>query len=430
MMKSNLFLELFYFCLKSIKVMFVNSVITLIIISVILEIYLYFNFKKFYHNKYFLFGNMLIWLLVLTNFGYHLIFFDRNVGQTQATMWGTGLFMLFGFPRLILIIFFLIQDIIRGLGWLFNRMSNHQPKTDSYLPSRRKFVMNTGLTVASIPFFSLIYGMTLGKYNFKVIKKKLVYERLPKSFDGFKILHITDIHSGSLDNREKIKQAVDLINQQEFDILLFTGDIVNNFYWEMDKWYDIFSKIKQGKYGNFAVLGNHDYGEYSDWKSEEEKQENFEKIKGIFPKIGMQLLLNENRLITKNNEKISLIGVQNWGTRFKKLGDIDVASRNVNADDFKIVLSHDPSHWNEILKHHPKHFDLTLSGHTHGMQLGIEVPKIGLRWSPSQYVYPQWAGFYDFEGKIINVNRGFGYHFYPGRVGVWPEITVIELKSI
>ena len=410
--------------------MFINSVITLIIISIVLEIYLYFNFKKFIQNKYILFGNMLLWLLVLGNFGYNLIFFDRNVGQTQTTMWATGLFMLFGFPRLIMFLFFLVQDIFRGFGWLFNRATNHPTKEDSYLPSRRKFVMTSGLTVASIPFFSLIYGMTLGKYNFKVIKKKLAYQRLPKSFDGFKILHITDIHSGSLDNREKIEYAVDLINQQEFDILLFTGDIVNNFHWEMDKWYDVFSKIKQAPHGNFAVLGNHDYGEYSDWKTEEEKQDNFEKIKAIFPKIGMKLLLNENRFITKNGEKIALIGVQNWGTRFKKLGDIDAASNYVNAEDFKIVMSHDPSHWNEILKNHPKHFDLTLSGHTHGMQLGIEVPKIGLRWSPAQYVYPQWAGFYDFEGKIINVNRGFGYHFYPGRVGIWPEITLIELKSV
>ena len=204
---------------------------------------------------------------------------------------------------------------------------------------------------------------------------------------------------------------------------------MNNFHWEMDKWYDVFSKIKQAPHGNFAVLGNHDYGEYSDWKSEEEKEENFEKIKAIFPKIGMRLLLNENRIITKDGERIALVGVQNWGTRFKKLGDLDLASRNVNFTDFKILMSHDPSHWNEIVKSDPKHYDLTLSGHTHGMQLGIEVPKIGLRWSPAQYVYPQWAGFYDFEGKIINVNRGFGYHFYPGRVGIWPEITVIELKS-
>jgi uncharacterized protein len=410
--------------------MFINSVITLIIISILLEVYLYFNFKKFIPNKFILFGLIVLWLAVLGNFGYNLIFFDRNVGQTQTTMWATGLFMLFGIPRLILFLVFLIQDIIRGFGWIVNKITNKSNQEGSFSPSRRKFVMISGLSIASVPFFSLLYGMTLGKYNFQVIKKKLAYERLPKSFDGFKILHITDIHSGSLDNREKIEHTVDLINQQEFDVLLFTGDIVNNFHWEMDKWIDVFSKIKKAPYGNFAVLGNHDYGEYSDWKTEEEKQENFEKIKAIFPKIGMKLLLNENRIITIGKERIALVGVQNWGTRFKKLGDLDVASRNVTFNDFKILMSHDPSHWNEIVKSDPKHYDLTLSGHTHGMQLGIEVPKIGLRWSPAQYIYPQWAGFYEFEGKIINVNRGFGYHFYPGRVGIWPEITVIELKSI
>ena len=409
--------------------MFANGVITLIIISILLEVYLYFNFSKFISNKFILWFIVFAWIAILINFGYNLIFFDRNVGQTQTTMWATGLFMLFLFPRIILFLFFSIQDIFIGFGWIFNRITNHPISENSFLPSRRKFVMISGLAVASIPFFSLIYGMTLGKYNYKVIKKKLAYQRLPKSFDGFKILHITDIHSGSLDNKEKIEGAIDMINQQEFDVLLFTGDIVNNFHWAMDKWYAVFSKIKQAPHGNFAVLGNHDYGEYSDWKSEEEKEENFEKIKAIFPKIGMRLLLNENVSITKNNEKIALVGVQNWGTRFKKLGDLDVASRNVDFSDFKILMSHDPSHWNEIVKSDPKHYDLTLSGHTHGMQLGIEVPKIGLRWSPAQYIYPQWAGFYDFEGKIINVNRGFGYHFYPGRVGVWPEITVIELKT-
>jgi len=362
--------------------------------------------------------------------GYNMIFFDRTIGQTQQTMWSVGLFMLAGFPKIILLLFFLVQDIIRAFTWFLRRSTNHPISENKFLPSRRKFVTVTALGVASVPFFGLFYGMTFGKYNFKVIKKKLAFDRLPQSFDGFKILHITDIHSGSLDNKEKIEHAIDLINQQEFDLLLFTGDIVNNFYWEMDKWYDVFAKIKQAPYGNFAVLGNHDYGEYTDWNSEVEKQENFEKIKAIFPKIGMKLLLNENQIIEKNGEKISLIGVENWGTRFKKIGNLDIASKGIEYDHFKILMTHDPSHWNEVVKNDPKYYDLTLSGHTHGMQLGIEVPNIGLRWSPAQYVYPQWAGFYEFEGKIINVNRGFGSHFYPGRAGIWPEITVIELKSI
>ncbi len=410
--------------------MFTNAVITLIIVFSLLEIYLYFNFKKFIKSKFILFSNIFIWAIVLANFGYNLIFFDRSIGQTQTTMLATGLFLLFGLPRLFLVIIYFFQDVVRGLGWIVNRIINNKNKqTDSYLPSRRKFIMISGLSIAAIPFFSLLYGMIQGKYNFKVIRKKLAYDRLPKSFNGFKILQISDIHSGSLDNREKIEYAIDLINQQDFDIFLFTGDIVNNFHWEMDKWIEVFSKIKQAPYGNYAVLGNHDYGEYTDWKSEKDKQENFEKIKAIFPKIGMELLLNENRFIHKNGEKIALVGVQNWGTRFKKLGDLKVASEGVNFSDFKVLMSHDPSHWNEIVKSDPKHYDLTLSGHTHGMQFGIEVPKIGLKWSPAEYIYPQWAGFYNYQGKIINVNRGFGYHFFPGRVGVWPEITLIELQN-
>lgn len=410
--------------------MFINAVIILIIVFSILEIYLYFNFKKFIKSKLILFSNIFIWITVLANFGYNLIFFDRSVGQTQTTMLATGLFLLFGLPRLFLVIIYFFQDVVRGLGWIVNRIINNKNKqTDSYLPSRRKFIMISGLSIAAIPFFSLLYGMIQGKYNFKVIRKKLAYDRLPKSFNGFKILQISDIHSGSLDNKEKIEYAIDLINQQDFDIFLFTGDIVNNFHWEMDKWIEVFSRIKQAPYGNYAVLGNHDYGEYTDWKSEEDKQENFEKIKEIFPKIGMELLLNENRFIRKNGEKIALVGVQNWGTRFKKLGDLKVASEGVNFSDFKVLMSHDPSHWNEIVKSDPKHYDLTLSGHTHGMQFGIEVPKIGLKWSPAEYIYPQWAGFYNYQGKIINVNRGFGYHFFPGRVGVWPEITLIELQT-
>ena len=410
--------------------MFINAVIILIIVFSILEIYLYFNFKKFIKSKLILFSNIFIWITVLANFGYNLIFFDRSVGQTQTTMLATGLFLLFGLPRLFLVIIYFFQDVVRGFGWIVNRIINNKNKqTDSYLPSRRKFIMISGLSIAAIPFFGLLYGMIQGKYNFKVIRKKLAYDRLPKSFNGFKILQISDIHSGSLDNKEKIEYAIDLINQQDFDIFLFTGDIVNNFHWEMDKWIEVFSKIKQAPYGNYAVLGNHDYGEYTDWKSEEDKQENFEKIKEIFPKIGMELLLNENRFIRKNGEKIALVGVQNWGTRFKKLGDLKVASEGVNFSDFKVLMSHDPSHWNEIVKSDPKHYDLTLSGHTHGMQFGIEVPKIGLKWSPAEYIYPQWAGFYNYQGKIINVNRGFGYHFFPGRVGVWPEITLIELQT-
>jgi len=406
---------------------FIGSLIGLLIVMAIVEVYLYFAFKSFIKSKIILFGCVLSTIFVMSFMAYNFLFFDRNIGQTPLFMWSVGLFMLIAFPRAIFLIFFLFDDILRGLGWVKNKAFNTPITSQQFLPARRKFLFYTAIGLASTLFAGLVHGMTLGKYNYKVVRERILSDRIPSNFNGFKILHITDIHSGSIDNKEKIEEAIELINAQDCDMILFTGDIVNNFYWEMDKWIPVFKKIKQAPFGNFAVLGNHDYGEYSDWKTEEEKQENFDKIKAIFPKIGFKLLLNENLIIKKGSQEIALVGVENWGARFKKAGDLAKASEGLSADQFKILLSHDPSHWDLEVKDDDKFYDLTLSGHTHGMQLGIEVPSIGLKWSPSQYVYPQWAGIYQHKGRIINVNRGFGYHFYPGRVGIWPEITVIEL---
>jgi len=407
--------------------MFQGTLVGLLIVMLVIETYLYFAFKSFITNKYILFGCILSTLFVLGFMTYNFITFDRTIGQTPLFMWSVGLFLLIALPRLIFLVFFLLDDVIRIIGWMVNKLKDSPLEQQTYMPARRKFIFMTAAGIATVLFAGLVHGMTLGKYNYKLIKERLKFKRLPKAFDGFRILHITDIHSGSLDNREKIEQAIELINQQEFDLLLFTGDIVNNFYWEMDQWIPVFKKIKQAPFGNFAVLGNHDYGEYTDWKSEAEKQENFNRIKAIFPKIGFQLLLNENRVIEKGGDKLALVGVENWGAKFKKAGDLQLASQGLDKNIFKILMSHDPSHWDLEVKNDAKHYDLTLAGHTHGMQLGIEVPSIGLKWSPSQYIYPQWAGFYQNEDKWINVNRGFGYHFYPGRTGVWPEITLIEL---
>jgi predicted MPP superfamily phosphohydrolase len=274
---------------------------------------------------------------------------------------------------------------------------------------------------------SFIYGIIQGKYNYKVLKYQLTFDDLPEAFDGYTITQISDIHSGSFTNKEKIQYGVDLINEQKSDLMLFTGDIVNNTADEMDDWIDVFSKL-EAKEGKYSILGNHDYGDYMDWKNPEDKIKNFEKIKGIHKKIGFDLLLNESRYIEKNGQKVALIGVENWGKGFNKAGDIKKASSNVNKEDFKILLSHDPSHWEVMIKKDDFNYHLTLSGHTHGLQMGIEIPGF-FRFSPSQFVYKQWAGLYQEFGRYINVNRGFGYHAFPGRVGIWPEITVIELKK-
>ena len=296
------------------------------------------------------------------------------------------------------------------------------------MPARRKFISQIGLGLAAIPFLSLIYGITIGKYNFKVIKQNVFFPDLPDAFHDFTITHISDIHSGSFDNPEKIEYAIDLINQQKSDIILFTGDIVNAKAEEMHPWIDTFKKIHKPEFGKFSILGNHDYGAYLEWDSEAEKAQNFIDIKMLHNQIDFKLLMNEHVIINKNNEKLAIVGVENWGKMFGEFGDVDKATQGIASTDFKVLMSHDPSHWEEIVKNHAKNIQLTLSGHTHGMQFGIEIPG-WFKWSIAQYMYKQWAGLYEHVGRYVYVNRGFGFHAYPGRVGIMPEITVLRLKK-
>jgi predicted MPP superfamily phosphohydrolase len=338
--------------------------------------------------------------------------------------------LLFYVPKLVLIVFMFGEDLIRLIVGAYNFITNtyFEGNTTQYLPNRRKFVSQVALGLAVIPFSSLIYGMFKGKYNFKVITHTLFFDDLPDAFDGFSLTQISDIHSGSFDNSEKIEYAVDLINEQKTDLIVFTGDIVNTKAEEMDPWIHTLKRIRNPEFGKYSVLGNHDYGEFVSWPSEEAKLNNFKAIKGIHKKIDFNLLLNESVFIEKDGERLALVGVENWGHNFKKAGDLNKASSNVSEKDFKILLSHDPSHWEHEVKTHKDHYHLTLRGHTHGFQFGIEIPGI-FKWSPVQYVYKQWAGIYEDLGQYINVNRGFGLHAYPGRVGIWPEITVIKLKK-
>ncbi len=347
--------------------------------------------------------------------------------MTKTNMYTTGVFILVLIPKMVISLIMFGEDFVRMFFGFFCYFNN-QNNSASFLPSRRKFISQIALGVAAVPFLSLIYGMTYGKYNFKVIRQQLFFDDLPADFDGFTITQISDIHSGSFDNPEKINYAIDLINQQNSDLFLFTGDIVNTHAKEMFPWIDTFNKIKQHPFGKFSVLGNHDYGEYVDWNNPLDKHKNFEDVKNLHQQIGFDLLLNANKIIKKGDSQLVIVGVENWGHNFKQAGDLNKASENLTQNDFKILMSHDPSHWEYEVKDHPKHFQLTLSGHTHGMQFGIEIPGV-FKWSPVQYVYKQWAGLYENLGRNIYVNRGFGFHAYPGRVGIMPEITVIELKK-
>jgi hypothetical protein len=405
--------------------MAIRLIIFFIIIALI-EIYAFQAVKTFTKVRWVLNTYLVISFVVLLFVGYGFTTFDRSVGQTKMTMITLGILLLTLVPKILITVVLFLEDIFRLLSATISKFSG--VSQDSFLPERRKFISQIALGIAAIPFSSLIYGMTFGKYNYKVIKQQIFFPELPDAFDGFKITQISDVHSGSFDNSEKINYAIDLINEQESDMVLFTGDIVNTHAKEMLPWVETFNRIKSHAHGKFSVLGNHDYGEYVDWKSEADKAKNFHDIKSLYGKIGFHLLLNEHTFIQKGNDKIALVGVENWGVKFKKAGDLPKASAGLSKEEFKIIMSHDPSHWDAEINKYSKDFHLTLSGHTHGLQFGIEIPGF-FKWSPAQYVYEQWAGLYEKSGKYIYVNRGFGFHAYPGRVGIMPEITVIELKK-
>ena len=398
-----------------------------LLIYVLIGWYAFQAVKTATKNQWIHYLYLLISVLVIGNFMLQMLVFDNgNRGLTMAKSYAFGFLLTMMLFQLLIIPFMFGEDIVRLFTGLYHKFFG--TREAFYVPSRRKFVSHIALGLAAIPFASLLYGMYRGKYNFRVLKYTLEFDDLPAAFDGYTITQISDIHSGSFDNRDKVAYGIDLINRQASDIILFTGDMVNNEASEMEPWMDAFSTLK-AKDGKFSVLGNHDYGDYRSWNSQEEKNQNLERLKQIQKDMGFELLLNESRYLEKNNEKIALVGVENWGAgRFKKAGDLKKASANIHKDDFKILMSHDPSHWEyEVIKDE-YHYHLTLSGHTHGMQFGIEIPG-WVKWSPVKWRYKYWAGIYKEMGQYINVNRGFGFIAYPGRVGIWPEITVIELKK-
>jgi predicted MPP superfamily phosphohydrolase len=395
------------------------------IVLFVIELYAYQAFRTLIKLKWVLVSYQIISLVVFVFIIYSFTLFDRSIGQTKQTMFTMALLLLVYVPKIVMSIILLGEDVFRLAAGSINYFIDNSANAD-FLPSRRKFVSQVGLGLAAIPFLSLIYGIFEGRYNYKVIKQAIHFPDLPDAFDGFTITQISDVHSGSFDDPEKINYAIDLVNEQNSDLILFTGDIVNTHAKEMHPWIDTFNRIEKPKYGKYSVLGNHDYGEYVTWPTQVAKDGNFEAIKNLYNQIGFTLLLNEHIFIEKDGDKIALVGVENWGHNFKQAGDLTKASQHLTKEDFKILMSHDPSHWDHVVQHDEKHFHLTLSGHTHGMQFGIEIPGY-FKWSLAQYVYKQWAGLYENLGRYVYVNRGFGFHAYPGRVGIMPEITVIQL---
>ena len=412
----------------------INFIYTLLFF-VLVDVYVYFAYKKsIKNNKYRKAINILYYISVVTAYiGLYFLYVNFKEKPLNASLIPNlfiGFFFSFFVFKLILIVFFLLEDISRFLTIIYLGLKKIFTKNavKVTIPERRKFIRQTGLTLAAIPFVSMLYGITKGKYNFKVNNVKLKLKNLPKSFDGFKIVQISDIHAGSFDSEKAILEGIDLVNQQHPDVILFTGDLVNNDSMEIIPFLDDFKKL-EAKHGVYSVLGNHDYGDYKKWDSEQAKIENMELLYDYQNRMNFKLLNNANSVITKNEESIGIVGVENWGNKpFPQRGDLDEAIKGLEDIPFKVLMSHDPTHWMKKVIPHKSHFDLTLSGHTHGMQFGIEIP--GFKWSPIEYIYPQWADLYQKSGEYLYVNRGFGFLGFPGRAGIMPEITVIELNHI
>lgn len=387
-----------------------------------LEIYIYQAIRTLTDNTWIKIGYWVLSLGIYGIFAYEITHFQKSDRSTMRVQVMISLFLVFILPKVFIVLFLLIDDIFRIGGYLIGLTK----PTENFFPERRKFLSLIGLGFGGVLSLLFIDGITFGKYRHKVRKVKVKIANLSNSFKGYKIIQISDVHSGSFSDPDKLQHAIDLINEQNPDLVLFTGDMVNNVSEEFKPFIPLFSKIK-AKDGKFAVLGNHDYGDYITWESPAAKKKNLETLIDYEKQAGFDMLRNEHRIIEKNGEKLYILGVENWGLKpFPQFGDLNKALQNVPNEAAKILMSHDPTHFDSIVKKHPGNVHLTLSGHTHGMQFGLDLKNI--KWSPVQYKYPKWADLYESEGKLLYVNRGFGVLGYPGRVGVLPEITLFELE--
>ena len=327
--------------------------------------------------------------------------------------------------------FLMVDDLIRFFRWLFSLFRGSAPEVVEGQAgiSRLKFFSQLAVTFTVIPAVGLIYGIVRGAYKYRVHQVKVPSPKIPAGFDGFKIVQLSDIHTGSFSDTKALNRAFDLVMAEKPDLILFTGDLVNNHSDETNGFVETFQRLK-APFGVYSVLGNHDYGDYVEWENAEQKRANLERLKRIQAECGWRILMNEHVALEKNGDTIALLGIENWGgnMRFPKYGKMSEAHKDTATFPFRILMSHDPSHWEQEVQPNYPDVDLTLSGHTHGMQMGIEIP--GFKWSPSQYFYKQWAGLYKSGEQFLYVNRGLGFLGYPGRLGIWPEITVMELQRV
>jgi predicted MPP superfamily phosphohydrolase len=396
-------------------------------LSVLLDVYFFQILKNViklntHFSNYTLFFYWFFTFITIVNF---LLFaFDISIGYYPRTIVfniiiGNFCCKLFSLP-------FILIDDLRRLIFYFSKLKNKKDSDNKI--SRSKFLSISASIAYGFPVASLTYGIISSNvYDYRIRRKNLIFNKLPKSFDGIKICQISDIHIGSLNNTKAVIGGIDMVINEKPDIIFFTGDLVNDKSSELKNWGDILSKVK-APLGVHSVLGNHDYGEYTSWSNKNEKKNNFQNLLSAHKEFGWNLMMNENKSITVDRDKISILGVENWASsRFQKYGDLDKAYSGLSKEEFKILLTHNPSHWNAQVTSLYNDIDLTLSGHTHGLQFGIEIGNF--RISPAKLAYDQWADLYQLNNQSIYVNRGFGFLGYQGRVGILPEITILNLES-
>lgn len=411
------------------RILFGILIFTVVIL--LIDWYLYRNIRVLFADKSALVQlsfKVLWWMWPFLFFFLFLVF--RNLPSGFRNIASNIVFIVLA-SKLLPFIILLIGDagsFLLKIPKLFASASPLANEGAAELISRKQFMAKVLLGATVIPAFTLVYGIARTAFDFKIHRQKLKFPHLPAAFSGFRMVQISDIHTGSLVNSHQLQKAVELINELNPDVILFTGDIVNNKTDEAFPYVEILAQLR-AKFGVYSTLGNHDYGDYHNWDSEEDKRRNFQDMIDLHRRMGWNLMNNSNKILDIDGEKIAILGVENWGDqlRFPKYGKIHDAKAGTEGIPFKILMSHDPSHWNAQITIAHKDIDLTLSGHTHGFQFGVEIP--GFKWSPSQYVYKQWAGLYENEHQLLYVNRGLGCLGYMGRVGIRPEITFIELEK-
>ena len=369
------------------------------------------------------------WGLTLLNVGLLILFHSLPAKAYWGLKVGLATFLFAQyFSKIIWLLFLVMDDLIRLVKWVYSLFTSSSASVKGEPISRHSFIVKAGMLAGTGMIAALSWGIVKGAYDYRVKRRRIVLKNLPSSFDGFKIVQISDIHSGSFWDTKAVMKGVELIQEQNADVIFFTGDLVNNQASEMEPYMEVFNKLK-APHGVFSIFGNHDYGDYIEWASPEAKIQNLDYLKQIHKDLGWRLLMNEHARISIGDQSIGVLGIENWGNKahFPRYGKMEEAVKGTADLPIKLLLSHDPSHWRgQVLKDYPD-IDVMFAGHTHGMQFGVEIGKY--RWSPVKYMYPEWADLHTQGHQHLYVNRGFGFLGYPGRFGIHPEITVIELKK-